>query len=429
MTTTIADAPKAPKADWYWLFGIMAALLAAAFPMSAYSASLVIIQEEWGMTNSQAGLVNSATAVGSVVASLLLAPMTDKLRADRVLIVAGATAAVAQLLFPLIAHNFAVAMPLRFLVGLAISGIYTTGTRVVAERFAAAGRGTATGLYVTTFYLGSGLSFTLIGVCIPLFGWRGATTLFASLSFITPVILYLVLRGYRPSAVRDASATLDLSVLKSKPVRVMIFGYFMHSIELSHLRAWLTPFLAFVLATYGGLESEHAAARAAVIFGIWNIIGAAAPFLGGVLSDRVGRLRAAIALCALSAACSLTMGWIGGAPWALILGVSLVYTIATGADSAIYTTSVTEVAKPGKMGSTLAVHSFFGFAAGIVSPALFGGILDITGRESLTGWGIGFATAGIGGILAVLAMLWLMRIPSAYAAIEARTTRARQAGR
>jgi MFS family permease len=428
VTTTTADAPKVPKSEWYWLFGIMAALLAAALPMSSYSASLTIIQEEWGMTNSQAGLVNSATAVGSVIASLLLAPMTDKLRSDRVLIVAGFTAAVAQLLFPLVAHNFGAAMSIRFLVGLSISGIYTTGTRVVAERFALAGRGTATGLYVTTFYLGSGLSFTLIGAFIPLLGWRGASTLFASLSFVTPVILYLVLRGYRPSAVRDARATLDLSVLKSKPVSVMIFGYFMHSIELSHLRTWLTPFLAFVLVSYSGFESEHAAARAAVIFGIWNIVGAAAPFLGGVLSDRVGRLRAAIVLCGLSAACSLTMGWIGGAPWALVLGISLVYTIATGADSAIYTTSVTEVAKPGKMGSTLAVHGFFGFAAGIVSPALFGGILDITGRESLTGWGLGFATAGIGGVLAILAMLWVMRLPAAYAAVEARTRRARQAG-
>ncbi|MBM4405500.1 MAG: MFS transporter [Chloroflexi bacterium] len=427
MTETAATEPKAPRADWHWLFGIMTALLAAALPMSAYSASLAIIQEEWGMTNSQAGLVNSATAVGSVIAALVIAPMTDRLRADRVLITAGLSAALAQILFPLVAHNFGVAMTLRFFVGLSISGIYVTGTRVVAERFALAGRGTATGLYVTTFYLGSGLSFTLIGAFIPLLGWRGATTLFAGLSFLTPIVLYLILRGYRPSGVRDTRATLDLSVLKSKPASVMIFGYFMHSIELSHLRTWLTPFLAFVLVAYGGFESEHAAARAAVIFGIWNIVGAAAPFLGGVLSDRVGRLRAAIALCALSAACSMTMGWIGGAPWAMVLALSLVYTITTGADSAIYTTSVTEVAIPGKMGSTLAVHGFFGFAAGIVSPALFGGLLDITGRESLTGWGLGFATAGIGGLLAVLAMLWLMRIPAAYAAIEARTSRARQA--
>ena len=108
-----------------------------------------------------------------------------------------------------------------------------------------------------------------------------------------------------------------------------------------------------------------------------------------------------------------------GAPW---LGLTLVYSFAVGADSAIYSTSVTEAAEAGKLGSTLAVHTFTGFLGGILSPVIFGAFLDLSDGDA--GWGLGFSTAGLAGVIAIAAMLWLRRQPEARALAGAPSRRA-----
>ncbi|HLB15455.1 MAG TPA: MFS transporter, partial [Burkholderiales bacterium] len=56
-------------------------------------------------------------------------------------------------------------------------------------------------------------------------------------------------------------------------------------------------------------------------------------------------------------------------------------------------------------GATMAVHSTLGFAAGFVSPLVFGAALDLAGgNQSAAAWGIAFATLGIGAIVAPLAL-------------------------
>ena len=72
---------------------------------------------------------------------------------------------------------------------------------------------------------------------------------------------------------------------------------------------------------------------------------------------------------------------------------------AIAADSAIYSTAVTEVAEPSRLGSTMAVHSFVGFMGGVVGPIFAGAVLDLS-PESLR-WGLTFSATGL---LAVAAL-------------------------
>ena len=114
--------------------------------------------------------------------------------------------------------------------------------------------------------------------------------------------------------------------------------------------------------------------------------------VGGILSDRFGRATSAAAIFALSGAISWGIGWMTGFPWAVIIAVTVVYGWAIAADSAIYSTAITEVAEQGRLGSTLAVHSFLGFLGGVIGPIIVGGILDVA-PESI-GWGLGFSFVG-----------------------------------
>jgi MFS family permease len=103
-----------------------------------------------------------------------------------------------------------------------------------------------------------------------------------------------------------------------------------------------------------------------------------------------------------------------GFPWALLVGVAIIYGWAIAADSAIYSTAVTEVAEPEHLGSTMAVHSFVGFMGGVIGPILAGAILDIS-PESIR-WGLTFSATGLLAIAAVLAMRGMWRMSYKHAA-------------
>ena len=132
--------------------------------------------------------------------------------------------------------------------------------------------------------------------------------------------------------------------------------------------------------------------------------------MGGIISDRWGRAASAAAIFALSGACAWLIGWTGDFPWAVIVAVAVVYGWAIAADSAIYSTAVTEVAEPGNLGSTMAVQAFLGFMGGVVGPIVMGAILDLS-PESIR-WQVGFSFLGLLAVMAVAGLLRLRALPT-----------------
>jgi len=81
----------------------------------------------------------------------------------------------------------------------------------------------------------------------------------------------------------------------------------------------------------------------------------------------------------------------------------------------VYSTALTELVPARYLGTAYAVRSVLGFGTGIVSPAVFGFVLDHLGAgrgttNSLV-WGLAFSTLGVGGLVALLVTLWLRRLP------------------
>ncbi len=128
--------------------------------------------------------------------------------------------------------------------------------------------------------------------------------------------------------------------------------------------------------------------------------------MGGAISDRLGRVPSAALIFALSGGLAAGFGWLGGAPWALLVGAAVIYSWLIAADSAVYTTAITEAVPAPMLGSALALQSFIAIAVGAASPILFGGILDLVPDRSE--WGVGFSVvAGLAAIgVAVLLRAW-----------------------
>ena len=390
-----------------WLLMMSATLFVLLFPFSSYVAALPIIQDEWSLNNTQAGAIFSAYLAGFAVSALVVVPMTDRFGSKRIFVLCTTISTAANVLFPLVANDMITASLLRALAGLGLVGVYNPGMRIVAERFADRGRGFAVGTFVTFFYASNSVSLTLTGILMSYFEWRDAYLIMGAASGASILLAYLLLRNHKTQSASGSSGRLDLSVLSNKAARIYITGYSLHAAELYVVRVWLPALLAAALISQGEDELS-AAVGAATIGGLAMASGAIGPVMGGAISDRWGRAASASAVFALSGVCSLAVGWLIGFPWALLVGVAIIYGWAIAADSAIYSTAVTEVAEPGRLGSTMAVHSFVGFMGGVIGPVIAGAILDVS-PESLK-WGLTFSATGLLAIVAIIAMRGMWQI-------------------
>ena len=133
--------------------------------------------------------------------------------------------------------------------------------------------------------------------------------------------------------------------------------------------------------------------------------GALGCWLGGALADRWGRTRETIGAMALSALCALAVGLtFGGAPL-LTLAVAIVWGVSVVADSAQFSTAVTELSPPAYVGTALTTQTCVGFAITIASIWLIPAVVQ------LVGWRWGFAALAPGPLLGIVAMARLRGLP------------------
>jgi len=385
-----------------WLLSVSMMLFVLLFPFSSYVAALPLIQDEWGLNNTQAAMIFSAYLAGFAASALFVLPMTDRFGSKSILIVSAIISVASHVLFPLMADGLVSAVILRAIAGLGLVGVYNPGMRIIAERFPNSGRGMAIGTFVTFFYASNSVSLALTGILMSHFEWRDAYMIMSVAASASIPMAYMLLRKHQHQNSGKSSGGLDLSVLKNRAVRFYIMGYSLHAAELYIVRVWLPSFLVAILVARG-MGDARAVITAATVGGVALAGSAIGPVIGGIVSDRWGRASSAAAIFALSGAISLAFGWMTGFPWPLLIGVTVIYGWAIAADSAIYSTAVTEASRGEQLGSTLALHSFLGFMGGVVGPIAVGRILDIS-PETIK-WGIAFSFTGILAIIAVAGLL------------------------
>jgi MFS family permease len=392
------------RSNVLWLVLMSVALAVMLLPFSSYVAALPLIKTEWGLNNTQAGVIYSAFLVGYAFSALVVIPLTDRLGPKPVLLAAAALSVASHALFPLLADGIVSASVLRTIQGIGLVGVYMPAVRIISDRFAAKGRGAAIGLFVAAGYGGHSLSLVATGGLMALVSWRDAYLIVALIAAASLPLAYTLLRGQRHAVQGRPSGRLDVRVLKQRPVRYMVAGYTLHSLEIFTVQAWLPSFLAAVLVMRGS-AAEDAAVVAAAAAGLAFAIGSIGPLIGGALSDRWGRAGTAVLIFAMSSGCAWAIGWMGGLPWPLIVFVAVVYGVATSADSAIYSAGLVDAAAPATLGSSMAVQAFVGFVGGVAGPIIVGGILDLVPED--IAWGIGFSFLGI---LALVATALFVRL-------------------
>jgi len=413
-------APGGPA----WLLAICVSRVGAYMVYIAFAATLPVLQHEWRLSGTAAGSIAAAFQVAYAVSLMGCSALADRVGARRVFVVGTVVSAVMSVAFAMFARDYWSGLGLYTLLALALGGTYTTGILLVAENVPVERRGRAMGMYLAGHSLGLALALTLTGLAIPRGGYALAFWLLALGPVAGAGVSWIAVRASANIVTpRAGGQRFAGEVLRNRPAMLVIAGYTFHSWELLGMWAWTPTFLAacFVAA---GSELTRGAGLGAYMTALFHVTGMLAALLAGVFADRFGRTPVIFVMATVSAACSLTFGWMLGASLVLIVAVGLLYGFAALGDSPIYSTAITEVVAPAYRGAALALRSLLGYGAGAAAPLVFGAILDWYGVRSAGAWGWAFLSLGIAGVGAVVSVVLLHRTPAAAALHGPRLRRA-----
>jgi len=382
----------------------VAELLGLSLWFSA-SAVLPALTYEWGLGPGGAAGLTIAVQAGFIVGTFAsaLVNLPDIFPARRVMTVGIALGAAANGALALWAESLGPALALRFATGVCLAGAYPPAMKIMATWFRE-GRGLAIGILIGALTVGSATPHLVPGVTeLP---WRGTLLVASVLAIVGAAVvqLFVVDGPHRfPSARFDVR--MAAAVFSQRGPRLACLGYLGHMWELYAMWAWIAAFLAASLAAAGG--GSYAGLNASVATFLVIALGALGCWAGGAASDRWGRTTVTMVAMALSGLCAATIGLTFGGSPALTLLVAVVWGVTVIADSAQFSTAITELSPPAYVGTALTTQTCAGFALTMVS------IWLIPPLVTQVGWRWAFAVLAVGPALGVLAMGRLRGLPEA----------------
>ncbi len=392
-----------PTGRWPALGVLALAMVASMATWFSASAVLPQLREVWGLSTGTAAWLTIAVQLGFVVGALISAVgnLADVVPARRLMLL-GALAAATCNLGLLISAGATTAIAFRFLTGAALALVYPPALKAMSTWFRQ-GRGTALGVMVGALTLGSALPHLVNGL-----GGADWRTVIVATSVLT--VAGGLLAGFAfhdgpfpfPTAAFAPGQIVRLA--RDRGVRLASIGYFGHMWELYAMWAWFAAFAGDALRAGG--RPEPAQLASLLTFGVIGI-GAAGCVVGGLLGDRWGRTKTTALAMAISGGCALVIGTLRSGPLPVLIAVAAVWGFAIVADSAQFSTIVTEVADQSYVGTAVTLQLAIGFVLTVATIWLVPVVRDGPG------WTWAFVLLVPGPVLGVAAMLRLRALPEA----------------
>lgn len=338
-------------------------------------------------------------SVGAITFALFNIP--DVFSPIKVLVISAVLAAAANAAFVFFAAEPLTAILLRGATGFFLAGVYPVGMKIIAGWFQR-GRGLALGIMIGALTLGSASPHAANAIGgIP---WKGVVLLGSLQALVGAVIVAVGVREgpfAMPQSRFDPAQILEIA--RNRPLRLANLGYLGHMWELYSMWGWI----AVIFAASTGWSRTQYEWVAALAIGI----GAVGCIWAGAASDRLQdqqafmrvaqRARVTIIAMAISSVCCVLAALVLHQP-ALLVPLAMIWGIAVIADSAQFSTIISEVSDKNYVGTALTCQVALGF---LLTAAVIRLMAAIAARY---GWNWALASMALGPLLGIWAMTGLL---------------------
>jgi MFS family permease len=275
------------------------------------AAVLPRVQNELGLTNTQAGLLATAFLVAYFITSPIFGVCGDRLSRTRLMAIGVGAWSVATAATGLM-RNFSQLMIARSFVGVGEAAYGTISPALLSDYFPRLQRGRAFAIFYVAIPVGAAVGYLLGGVIEPALGWRAAFYVVG-----VPGILLAFLALTVPDPPRGATEGSD-GVSRSQSLSVTlrgfaqnpayagtVLGYTAYTFALGGLAFWMPNYLEQAQR----IELSRANF---IVGGVTVLAGLGGTFVGGYLGDFLAaRMKhGQLWLCGVSSVAAIVPSWL-----------------------------------------------------------------------------------------------------------------------
>ncbi|MFC2001058.1 MFS transporter [Chloroflexota bacterium] len=364
---------------WIALPLLTGAALSHALMLRGFPVLYPFIQDEFGLSRAQLGLITSAMAIGFAAVVLLAGWLTDNFGVKRMITISLLSVAAFTLAFPL-AYSLPITLALAAFIGIATSPVHLANATAIMDWFPHRIRGLA----MSIMQMGMPISGTLTAAVLPalaiLLGWRMSAAITGLVVLVNAIVFILLYRDAPRNikSVRKFNLATLKTILRNRDLGITIFwGAVFTGLQ----RVVLSYFILFAIEELG-----FSPIMAGGLLAIAQVCSIVARLSWGAASDFIFHGRRAV----LAITGFLTVLWMLGAslagvgvPNTTVYLIAIVIGISTLSFHGVFHTLIAEQAKAGQVGMTMGVASTANQVSQTIMPPVFGYLVDVTSSYSL----------------------------------------------
>jgi len=402
------------------LFVMVIAMFLSYLTWYNFSALLNFIIEDINLTPGEVGIILSVFQGGYVIAVLFTGWLADFMGEKKVVLYSTLGTAIFSTLFAFFAKSFLSVLILRLFAGIFCGGIYVPGMSLLSNWFTSKQRGKSLGAYISGLTFSYAASYFIAPLLASHYNWKISILSTSLPAFIAVFLVYFYVKEV-PEGVKKEEKEHINGIEKEENIKpapeggykgssLITVSYVGHMWELYGFWGWIGPYMVSVVAATG-----FGYVRASVLGGqlasLIILIGAPAVWLMGYISDKIGRTKTIIICSSFSLIAQFIFGFMHGKSLIITLVIGLWIGFWVIADSASFSTGLTEMVCPKIRATSLGVQNSAGFLITVISPAIFGYVLeyfnDVKNVTYANNWILPFVTLGLGALLAPIAAILL----------------------
>ena len=351
------------------------------------------IRREFGLGDTELGILNVAFTLVYAIVGLPLGKLADKFARRKILSVGVFVWSIFTAASGL-ASGFWQVFAFRLGVGIGEASCAPAANSLIGDYFPSEKRAQATSIFMLGLPIGLALSFAISGAVAQRFGWRAAFFV-AGLPGLLCVVLAFFIREPERGAVekinvgakrREGSAFKN--VLATPTLRWIILSGMLHNFNLYAISAFMNSYLI----RFHGLDIQNAGFVSTIIYGGLSLPGLLG---GGALGDWANKKRAGGAMLVVTIAILLSIPFFLFALQAQA-GNVLTFLIMMGVSVAlmyfyysIVYAAIADVTEPASRGAAMAVYFFAFYLLGAsFGPYIVGAISDYFTQNAAVAAGI-----------------------------------------